>query len=104
MRSTRWFFALVTAGVLIAGMTVPLSGVAEAATTPVTSGVGRTYGGPGHTFAVTTAAAPSGSLVRAWTRNLGGTVASPLIVGSRVVTASTSVTDGGTRVDVQAFD
>jgi outer membrane protein assembly factor BamB len=106
MRFTRWFCALVTAGVLIAGVTVPVvsGAVAQAATTPVASGVGRTYGGPGHTFAVPTAAAPAGSLVRAWTRNLGGAVASPLIVGSRVVTAVTSSTDGGDRVDVQAFD
>src|SRR5690242_12328818 len=104
MRSVRWM--RLTGAALLVVVGLPLAGVApaaQAATTPVTSGVGLAYGGPGHTFSAGTAG-PGGSLVRAWSRSFGGPVSTPLVVGSAVVTAATSSGTAGTWVDLQAFD
>lgn len=102
MRRTRWVGA--AAAILLATAAATASTqVAQAATSPVTTGLGQTFGGPAHTFSVP-AGYPGGALVKAWSKTLGGTVRTPLIVGSAVVTAAASSGLSGEETDIQAFD
>ena len=104
MRWVRWVCSVGAMTLLAAG--VPAAGsaaVAQAATAPVTTGIGRTYGGAGHSFSVP-AGYPEGSLVRLWSRTVSGPLISPLIIGSAVVTATRSSGLGGSWSDLQAFD
>ncbi len=75
---------------------------ANAASAATGTGSGLNYGGSGHTF--DSVDGPGGALIEAWSRDLGGTSSTPLIVGSVVVAASLASSDDGQREDVQAFD
>ncbi|MGZ4551801.1 MAG: hypothetical protein ACXVF0_20055, partial [Blastococcus sp.] len=86
---------LLAAGAPAAGS----SAVAQAATAPVTTGIGSTYGGAGHSVSVP-AGYPEGSLVRLWSRTVSGPLISPLIVGSAVVAATRSSGVGGSWSDL----
>src|SRR4051812_22746343 len=101
MSWSRWTGAAAAALLLGAGIAV--TAPAEAATAPVTTGIGRTLGGEGHSFSVP-AGYPGGSLVRAWSHTFSGTLATPLVIGSAVVAATTGTAAGSTWADLQAFD
>lgn len=99
----RNLIALTVAGILLT--TTATMSAAATPTNPSNDSAGAvyTYGGEGHTFDAGTSG-PSGSLVQAWTQNLGGSVSNPLVIGSTIAAIVHISNADGVRDDLEAFD